>query len=207
MRVKQADDPSKAVAEPEATRKAAKPRFELEQLSSSDEAGDERESGSHRRTAWLRRLVYASLMMAAGAALSLVLSPRIADYLTGKPERTQPAAPARSRLVPQQPSAKPAAPVPAPQPSSPAPAARTKTPVPERPVVKVDERSLTATGKSGKAVAEIHGDLPKIKQQMQRSVMGTKPIPDAEAPPADCVFKQVMSDEDIAACRAQALRR
>jgi len=71
------------------------------------------------------------------------------------------------------------------------------------PGMRSDDHSLTASGQNGTWTAEIHGNLPQIRQEMRTSRLGASPVypkePVEEAPVCD--FKAVMTDAEIAACR------
>lgn len=90
----------------------------------------------------------------------------------------------------------------------PTPSIKTK-PESSKPIVHMDENSLTVTKEgAGTPIVEIRGNLPKVKEEMRRSAWGAKPTPaPLERPaPAECEFKPVMTDEEIAACRKLAER-
>jgi hypothetical protein len=160
-----------------------------------------------------RRLGYA----AVGLVLVLIAINGIPRKATTTVQR---AAPPVSRSGP--------APAYGPRPAAPAATTilRFDSPVPEKPVppapvralpaepapaLRWDERSLTATGKGGAPLAELRGNLPKIKQEMRASGLGArKPgyagSEAAAEPAATCEPKPVMTDAEIAACRNLARR-
>ncbi|WP_045227353.1 hypothetical protein [Methyloterricola oryzae] len=69
----------------------------------------------------------------------------------------------------------------------------------------IDENSISIKDKNEKVVPGIHGNLSKIRQEMQRSGLGTRH--EAEGSADACEPKPVMSDADIEACRRARLSR
>jgi hypothetical protein len=76
----------------------------------------------------------------------------------------------------------------------------------ERPAVQQDAESLRARGREGKPVAEIKGNLPKIRQEMHDSSLGIQPANPEPAEAPRCRPGAVMTDAEIAACRESARR-
>lgn len=74
----------------------------------------------------------------------------------------------------------------------------------EPPAVQLQPRSLTATGRTGDPIAEIQGDLPRIRREMRQSRLGAEPVRPEGKTPAECRPKPVMTDEEIANCRELA---
>jgi hypothetical protein len=90
-----------------------------------------------------------------------------------------------------------------------APSVQTPPPEPAAPAMRLNDHSLTVTGKGGTPMAEIHGNLPKIRQEMRQSGLGTNranPTYGIDEPITQCEPKPVMTDEEIAACRRNAGR-
>lgn len=69
----------------------------------------------------------------------------------------------------------------------------------------MDENAITIGDQNGKPVPVIQGNLSKIRQEMQRSGFGTRPLSQEAAPEKQvgegCDPKPVMSDAEIEACR------
>lgn len=156
------------------------------------------------------RLAYVGVLAVAGWAIMAIYSELFLPKLPTPPSHESPS----SRQLVKVPATP--APINRPPQSRPHhPDSLTPAPSPEPlpPAVRMDERSLTVTDGQGKVIAEIQGDLPKAKQEMQQSGMGARPLRPGTAiasettkPAAVCEPKPVMADEEIAACRANTSR-
>jgi hypothetical protein len=77
----------------------------------------------------------------------------------------------------------------------------------ERPKVEVDAHSIRARVGDGRSVAEIRGNLPRIREQMRNSSLGIEPANPGRPAVPECRPGAVMTDAEIEACRRQARER